>query len=89
MRLALVIVAFIAVPAFAQEAKAPALDALSMRLYRSAAQAAQMADKDCKALPAVQHYNDLRDTLNAHIATTVPGYELDWIKGTLKPKGGK
>ncbi len=85
MKLIALIAVLLVAPAFAEESKAPALDATDKALINIGAQAARLAQEACDATPAMIHYNDTRKQVSAALATRYKGFSFDWQKGALVP----
>ncbi len=83
MRLISLIAVLLVAPAFAQESKAPALDATDRQLLNLAVQAQKLAQKACDVTPEMQHYTDTRKQIDAALKSRYKGYSFDWAKGVL------
>jgi hypothetical protein len=84
MRRVALIVALLAVPAFAQETQAPQLDAFDKQTIAHVNQLAKLADTACTALDEMKVYESGRKLLETQIASRHPGFRLD-PKGVLVP----
>jgi hypothetical protein len=75
--------------ASAQEATAPALDAVDKQAIKARNDFGALANAECAALPSVKRFQDYDKTTTAALAGKYPGYGIDWTKGALVKKGSE
>ena len=86
MRTSVVLMLLTVAPAFAQTAKAPALDAVDLQVVSGVQAVAKLADAACRALPEYKAYEANQKAAEAALTQKYPGFALDWTTRTLKPK---
>lgn len=87
MKTALLILALLTMPVFAQETAAPVLDDADRKLLIAFDRAAKLADSRCKALEEYQVYDATQKGVATHLQAKYPGFTFDWNARTFKPAG--